>query len=140
MCALALPLRQARKWRGSAPAIEKLRALVEAGAVPRAQLEREEARLADAADADLLRATLYGPDLTEDQTGGMIAAAGRRWDRRKQELAQARKLVEEGVASQLSLGPYLERPGPRAQGVRPGGFARPAVPRTDRDRAPRAGT
>ena len=108
LCALPLAAQTGEEVARERAAIEKLRKLVEAGAIPRAQLEREEARLADAADADLLRATLYGPDLTEDQIEGMIAAAERRWDRRKQEVAQARKLVEEGVASQLSLGPYLE--------------------------------
>lgn len=108
VCALAYGAGAGEETSRVRAEIEKLRALVEAGAVSRAQLEREEARLADAMDADLLRATLYGPDLTEDQTAGMIAAAERRWERRKQELAHARRLVEEGAASQLSLGPYLD--------------------------------
>jgi hypothetical protein len=108
LCALPLAAQAGEEVARGRAEIEKLRRLVEAGAVPRAQLEREEARLADAADADLLRATLYGPDLTEDQLEEMTAAAERRWDRRKQELAHARRLVEEGVASQLSIGPYLE--------------------------------
>ena len=88
--------------------LAKLRTLVEAGAAPRAQLEREEARLADAADAAFLRRTLYGPDLTEDQNEPMIAAARRRLDRRKADLEAAEKRVAEGVASRLSLGTYLE--------------------------------
>lgn len=88
--------------------VERLRALVEAGAAPRAELARAEAELADAADAALLRRTLYGQDLTVEQAGEMLEAAQRRVDRRRAELAAARKLVEEGAASQLSLGPYLE--------------------------------
>lgn len=108
LCAFALSAETGGEVARERAAMEKLRALVEAGAAPRAQLERQEAKVADAIDSDLLRATLYGADLTEDQTGGMISAAERRWDRRKGELAAARKLVEEGAASQLSLGPYLE--------------------------------
>jgi hypothetical protein len=88
--------------------IEKLRALVDAGAVPRAQLQRAEALLADATDADFLRRTLYGEDLTEAQADEMIAVAARRLDRRQQALADAQKLVQEGVSSQLSLTAYLE--------------------------------
>jgi hypothetical protein len=88
--------------------IEKLRALVEAGAAPRAQLEKAEEGLADAEDAAILRHTVYGQDLTEDQTGGMLAAAERRLERRKKALAVAQGLVREGVASPLSLGTFLE--------------------------------
>lgn len=88
--------------------MEKVRRLVEAGAAPRAQLERAQAAMTDAEDAAFLRRTLYGPDLTEDQTGPMIATARRRWDRKLNELAKAKTLVEEGVASQLSLTPFLQ--------------------------------
>jgi hypothetical protein len=88
--------------------IEKLRQLVEAGAAPRAQLERAEEALTDAEDVAYLRRTLYGQDLTEDQAEEMIVAAERRLERRQRALAQARQLVEEGVTSQLSLGTFLE--------------------------------
>jgi hypothetical protein len=88
--------------------LERLRALVDAGAVPRAQLTRAEETLADARDAAFLRRTLYGPDLTEDQSEEMIAAAARRLERRKAEYSGAQALVKEGVASQLSLGVFLE--------------------------------
>lgn len=87
--------------------IEKLRQLVEAGAAPRAELEQAEEALADAEDFAFLRGTLYG-DLTESQADAMIAASGRRLERRKQALERARKLVEIGVASQASLGTFLE--------------------------------
>lgn len=88
--------------------IVKLRELVEAGAAPRAQLERAEAALADAEDAAFLRKTVYGPELTEDQTEDMMAAAGRRVDRRKSAVEDMRRLINEGVASQLALTPVLE--------------------------------
>jgi len=88
--------------------IERLRSLVEAGVTPRAQLVQAEAAMADAEDAALLRRTVYGNDLTDDQAGDMLAAAARRLDRRKQALADGRKLVDGGVASLLSLTPLLE--------------------------------
>lgn len=88
--------------------IERLRSLVDAGVVPQVQLVRAEAAIADAEDAALLRRTVYGSDLTDDQVDEMLAAAARRVDRRKQTLADGRKLVDGGVASLLSLGPLLE--------------------------------
>ena len=88
-------------------AIGKLRELVEAGAAPRAELERAEEALADAEDFACLRRTLYG-DLTEAQIDEMLAAAGRRLERRKDALERARKLVDSGVAGEASLGTYLE--------------------------------
>jgi hypothetical protein len=88
--------------------IERLRSLVEAGVIPRAQLVRAEAAIADAEDAALLRRTVYGNDLTDDQAGEMLAAAARRLDRRTQALADGRKLVDSGVASLLYLTPLLE--------------------------------
>jgi len=88
--------------------IERLRSLVDAGVVPRAQLEAAEAGLADAEDAALLRRTAYGTELTEDQADEMIAAAQRRLDRRTKAVADARKMVDSGVASLLSVTPFLE--------------------------------
>lgn len=88
--------------------LQELRALVEAGAAPRAQLERAEEAMADAEDAVFLRHTLYGEDLSEEQSDEMVAAAVRRFERRKQAVRQAQQLVKQGVASQLSLGTFLE--------------------------------
>ncbi len=88
--------------------IESLRALVQAGAAPRAELDKAEDRIADAKDAALLRKTLYGQDLTAEQSDAMIAAAHRRLERRESALEQARKLVAAGVASQASLDTFLE--------------------------------
>src|SRR5436309_12527724 len=64
-------------------AIERLKSQVAAGAVAPAQLVQAEAALADAEDAAYLRKTLYGVELTEDQCDRMMAAANRRFERRK---------------------------------------------------------
>jgi hypothetical protein len=88
--------------------IERLRSLVEAGVVPRQQLVRAETAMADAEDEALLRRTVYGNELSDDQADDMLAAAARRLDRRKQALAEGRKLVDSGVASLFSLTPLLE--------------------------------
>jgi hypothetical protein len=89
-------------------AIERLKSLVDAGAVPRVQLEKAESALADAEDEALLRKTLYGADLTDDESDAMMAAANRRFERRKMVVEEVKKLVEDGVASQLSLSAFLE--------------------------------
>jgi hypothetical protein len=88
--------------------VEHLRTLVEAGVVPQVQLAKAEAAIADAEDASLLRRTVYGNDLTDDQVDEMLAAAARRFDRRKQAVADGRKLVDSGVASLFYLTPLLE--------------------------------
>jgi hypothetical protein len=88
--------------------IERLRTLVDAGALPRVQLEKAEDALADARDAAFLRKTLYGQDLTAEQSDEMIAAAARRFERRKKAFDEAKKLVDAGVESQLSLSTFLD--------------------------------
>jgi hypothetical protein len=88
--------------------IERLRSLVDAGVVPPVQLARAEAALADAEDEALLRRTVYGNELTDEQIDEMLAAAGRRVDRRTQALEEGRKLVDSGAASLLSLSPLME--------------------------------
>jgi hypothetical protein len=88
--------------------IEKLRRLVDAGAIPRNQLEKAESAMADAEDAALLRKTIYGQDLTVEQSDEMIAAAQRRFDRRRQAFDEAKKLVDAGVVAQLSLATSLD--------------------------------
>ncbi len=91
---------------------EKVRALVEAGALPRTRLADVERELADARDSDVLRRTLFGltsvEELTEEQIHDMLAAADRRVARQRERLDQAKKLVEAGVAPRTSLSPYLE--------------------------------
>ena len=83
--------------------IEKLRALVQAGAAPRNQLERAEEQMADAEDAAFLRKTLYGQDLNAEQADEMIAAARRRRERREKTYESAKKLVDARVMPANSL-------------------------------------
>src|SRR4051812_22086307 len=78
--------------------IAKLRTLVEAGAAAPAQLDKAQASLSDVEDSAFLRKTAYGTDLTETQTDDMLAAALRRVDRRKNAVADMRKLIEQGVS------------------------------------------
>jgi len=87
---------------------EKLRALVEAGALPRAQLEKAEAAILDARDAAFLRKTMYGQDLTAEQSDEMVAAANRRLERRQKAFDDAQQLVDAGVEAQVSLAPFLD--------------------------------
>src|ERR1035438_3513228 len=79
--------------------IARVRALVEAGAAPRAQLAKAEESLADAADAALLRKTAYGQDLTLAQADDMIAAADRRFNRRRKALRSEERRVGEECKS-----------------------------------------
>src|SRR5262245_3919370 len=83
--------------------VERLRALVAAGAAPRNQLERAEQQIADAEDAAFLRKTLYGSDLTPEQADEMIAAAARRVERRQKAFEAQEKLVKAQVAPATSL-------------------------------------
>jgi len=88
--------------------IERLRALVEAGALPRMQLERAEEGLADARDMAVLRRTMYSRDLTEEQADEMLAAAQRRSERRQKQLERARGMVAAGVSASGELQVFLE--------------------------------
>jgi hypothetical protein len=88
--------------------VERVRAGIEAGVAPRAQLAKAESALADAQDAAFLRKTAYGQDLDVDQAGEMIGAAQRRLERRQKAYDEARKLVDAGVATQLSLGSLID--------------------------------
>jgi len=83
--------------------IEKLRALVQAGAAPRNQLDKAEEKMADAQDAAFLRKTLYGQDLNAEQADEMLAAAARRRDRREKAYDTAKKLVDAHVVAANSL-------------------------------------
>jgi len=86
-------------------AIQRLRALAEAGAIPRVQLEQAEDALGDAQDMAVLRRTMYGQDITEEQANEMVAAAERRLDRRQKQLDRVRGLVDSGIAAKNDLEP-----------------------------------
>jgi hypothetical protein len=90
---------------------ERIRELVEAGALPRKALERIQAAEEEANDEEILRGTLYGDlsieDLTEEQGEAMLAAAGRQLARKQRLLAEAEERVESGVAPRSDLTPLL---------------------------------
>ena len=104
--AASSPLEKARQE------IARLEALVEAGAAPRARLEESRSLLADAEDEELLGRMLYGQvsvdDLDEDQAEELLAAAARRLERQQAKVEHAKRLIEEGVSSRISLYPLLE--------------------------------
>ena len=92
--------------------VERLRAMAESGAIPRARLDQAQAELADAEDNMILRRTLYGTvrieDFTKDQTGLMVTAAERLVKRQEERYENARKLVAEGVMARVTLAALLE--------------------------------
>jgi hypothetical protein len=89
--------------------IQRLRALVDAGALPRVQLEQAEDALGDAQDLSVLRRTMQSQDITEDQSTEMVAAAQRRLDRRQKQLDRLRGLLESGIVAKNDLEPLVEQ-------------------------------
>jgi hypothetical protein len=92
--------------------VQRIKNLVDAGALPRIRVEQAEADLADAQDEAILERTLYGP-FPAKGTGGetsaeMIAAAQRRVDRQQARLDRAREIVAAGVAAQSYVLPLQE--------------------------------
>ena len=83
--------------------VEELSKQVEAGVAPAARLREAEEALADARDAELLSRTLYGKDLTEEQSAEMEAAARRRLDRRRSVVEKLQTLVDAGALPMRSL-------------------------------------
>jgi hypothetical protein len=92
--------------------VERIRTLVDAGAMPKATLEKAELDLAEAQDETVLGETLYGrasvDDLTNDQAGEMMRAAQRQLERQQQRVDETNKLIDEGVEPRSSLTPLLE--------------------------------
>ena len=86
---------------------ERVRALVEAGALPRNALREAERRLEEAADEAMLGRTLYGSleleELTEAQAEEMLGAAERLLERARERLDRLRRLAEEGALPVRSL-------------------------------------
>jgi hypothetical protein len=91
--------------------IQRLRALAEAGAIPRSQVEQAEDALGDAQDMSVLRRTMYGQDITEEQSAEMVAAAQRRLDRRQKQLDRVRGLVDSGIAAKNDVEPLADQVG-----------------------------
>jgi hypothetical protein len=89
--------------------LERLKILVEAGAAPRAALDKAQAEIDDQRDDAILRRTLYGSlrveEITEEQTAEMVAAAERRLERKLKRVDELKPLVEEGVMAPAALKP-----------------------------------
>lgn len=90
-------------------AIERLRALADVGAIPRVQLEQAQDALGDTQDLAILRRTMYGQDITEEQAAEMVAAAQRRLDRRQKQFDRVRGLIDSGIAARNDLEPLSEQ-------------------------------
>ena len=85
----------------------RIQSLVETGALPPVQLEKAKSAVADAEDSAVMHRNIQRQDLTEEEADQLVAAAGRRFERRKQAFDDAKKLIEAGAAPQLSLGTSL---------------------------------
>jgi hypothetical protein len=79
--------------------LNRVRALVEDGVSARVQLQKAEDALADAIDGADIRKSIYSPDLTEEQAEQLVAAANRRFERRKSAFEKAKLLVDAGIAA-----------------------------------------
>ena len=92
--------------------LDRVKELVQAGALPRAALDKALAEQDDRADESVLRRTLYGTvrveDLNERQTEDMLAAARRRVDSIEVRVAELKPMVDQGFYARNALAPLLE--------------------------------
>ena len=88
--------------------LERVKGLVEMGAMPRAQLAKAQEAVEEAQDQALLRSNLAPQDLTEEKADELEAAAGRQLQRRQKAFDETKHLVESGLAPQVSLSPALD--------------------------------
>ena len=90
--------------------VDRVKSLVDSGALPRVRLDQAELDVADAEDDVILAKTLYGDmpvgEVNEKLTDDMVAAAQRRVERQQQRVDQARKLVADGVAAESYVTPF----------------------------------
>ena len=77
--------------------VEKVKALVESGVLPRVELAQAERAYANAKDDEYLRKTLYGPDLTPTAAQEMLALTARRIEEHKAEVESTKKLVDQQI-------------------------------------------
>jgi len=83
--------------------LNRIKVMVETGAMPRAQIQKAEQAVADAQDAATIRNSIYNQDLTKDQADELVAAATRRFDRRQKAFDDAKALVDMGAMPAQSL-------------------------------------
>ena len=108
-CAIGMQAQTAEDPEVARAKLELMRvqSLVETGALPPVQLEKAKTAVADAEDSAVMHRNIQRQDLTEDEADQLVAAAQRRFDRRKAAFDEAKKLIEAGAAPQLSLGTSL---------------------------------
>jgi hypothetical protein len=78
--------------------LNRVRALVETGVLPPVQLLKAEDALADAIDGAEIRKSTASSDLTGEQAEQLVAAAKRRFERRKSAWEDAKAQFERGIA------------------------------------------
>lgn len=92
--------------------LERIKALVDEGTLPKSQLEEAEAKVADAQDDAIVSGVLYGTprvqDLTAVQAAAMMEAAQRRLERQEKIVADRRGLLDSGFISQSEFRSYLD--------------------------------
>jgi len=92
--------------------LARVERLVEAGAMPRAALDKARYELADAQDTAILARTLYGnlavEDLSDQVAKEMTESAARRVERQQQRVEAHKKVVEAGALPRTALTPLLE--------------------------------
>ncbi len=89
--------------------VDRIKSLVDVGALPRKRLEQAEASLADAEDEAILVRTLYGSsrieDLSFEDSKLMVEAAERRVVRQQALVNDRKKLVDEGILAPSEIEP-----------------------------------
>lgn len=99
--------------------VDRIRLLVDSGALPHAALEKAERQLADAQDEAILDEALYGQatDLTTDRALEMLRAAERGVERQQELVDQQKKLADEGVLARNEVTPLVEELDRRRQAL-----------------------
>jgi hypothetical protein len=89
--------------------VERVKSLVEVGALPRLQLQKVQDALGDAEDDAVLSRTLFrnlpDKDYTDDLIAAMLSAAEREVDRQQARIDQAKKLIADGLEPGADLAP-----------------------------------
>jgi hypothetical protein len=83
--------------------VERVRTLVEAGTLPRAQLEKAQADFEDAMDEASITRALRGMDMTAEMAAQTLAAAERRMHRCKRAVAEQQELLDQGIISKAEF-------------------------------------
>jgi hypothetical protein len=87
--------------------VDRIKSLVDMGALPKKRLEQAETSLADAEDEAILVRTLYGSsrieDLTFEDSKLMVEAAERRLVRQQAVVDDRKKLVDEGILAPAEI-------------------------------------